>query len=102
MRSEGYRTALLTNNVREWEDRRRTLAPIEDMFDVVVDGALFGMRKPGPEIYELTAARLGATGQACVFVDDRQGSGVPGRGCIARRTSHSAGGAAAVGMFAVL
>jgi putative hydrolase of the HAD superfamily len=29
-----------------------------------------GMRKPEPEIYELTLERLGLPASACVFVDD--------------------------------
>ena len=72
LRDEGYRMALLTNNVREWEQRWRAMAPIDDIFEVVVDSAFVGMRKPEPEIYELTCARLGVTPQECLFVDDRE------------------------------
>ena len=72
LRGEGYRMALLTNNVREWEQRWRALAPIDEIFEVVVDSAFVGMRKPDPEIYELTMARLGVTAPECLFVDDRE------------------------------
>ena len=70
LRDEGYRMALLTNNVREWEHRWRAMAPIDDIFELVVDSAFVGMRKPDPEIYELTVARLGVPAAECVFVDD--------------------------------
>jgi putative hydrolase of the HAD superfamily len=70
LRAEGYRMALLTNNVREWESRWRAMAPIDDIFEIVVDGAFVGMRKPDPEIYDLTVRRLGVPAQACLFVDD--------------------------------
>jgi putative hydrolase of the HAD superfamily len=70
LRGEGYRMALLTNNVREWEARWRAMAPIEDIFELVVDSAFVGMRKPDPEIYELTVERLGVPATECVFVDD--------------------------------
>jgi putative hydrolase of the HAD superfamily len=70
LRAEGYRMALVTNNVREWESRWRAMAPIDDIFEVVVDSAQVGMRKPDPGIYDLTVRRLGVPAQACLFVDD--------------------------------
>jgi putative hydrolase of the HAD superfamily len=70
LRAEGWRLALLTNNVREWEARWRAMAPIEEIFELVVDSAFVGMRKPDPEIYELTLERLELPAAECVFVDD--------------------------------
>jgi putative hydrolase of the HAD superfamily len=70
-RQGGLRMALLTNNVREWEPRWRTMLPVDEIFEVVVDSAFVGMRKPDPEIYELTLERLdGIDPGACLFVDD--------------------------------
>jgi epoxide hydrolase-like predicted phosphatase len=69
----GMRSALLTNNVREWEPRWRAKLPeIDEIFEVVVDSAFVGMRKPEPEIYELTVDRLGGGLRAedCLFIDD--------------------------------
>jgi putative hydrolase of the HAD superfamily len=73
LRGRGLRTALLTNNVREWEPRWRAMLPeIDEIFEVVVDSAFVGMRKPEPEIYRLTVERLGGglTAEDCIFVDD--------------------------------
>lgn len=73
LRARGLRTALLTNNVREWEPRWRGMLPeIDEIFEVVVDSAFVGMRKPEPEIYQLTVERLGGDLRAeeCIFVDD--------------------------------
>jgi len=68
----GYRMALLTNNVREWEPYWRSMLPVDDIFEVVVDSGFVGMRKPEPEIYELTLERLGdgIAASDCLFVDD--------------------------------
>lgn len=66
----GLRLALLTNNVREWEPRWRAMLPIDELFEVVVDSAFVGIRKPDPRIYELTLERLGLPAPACAFVDD--------------------------------
>ena len=73
LRERGLRTALLTNNVREWEPLWRAKLPeLDDIFEVVVDSAFVGMRKPEPEIYELTLERLGdgVVAEECLFVDD--------------------------------
>jgi putative hydrolase of the HAD superfamily len=71
LRERGVRTALLTNNVREWEPLWRAKLPeIDEIFEVVVDSAFVGMRKPDPRIYELTLERLGSVAGDCVFLDD--------------------------------
>jgi putative hydrolase of the HAD superfamily len=64
--------AMLTNNVREWEPQWRAKLPeIDEIFELVVDSAFVGMRKPDREIYELTLERLGDVDPAeCLFVDD--------------------------------
>ena len=72
LRGRGYRMALLTNNVREWEPLWRGMLPVDEIFEVIVDSALVGARKPEPQIYELTLERIGGgIGAAdCLFVDD--------------------------------
>ena len=71
LRDRGYRMALLTNNVREWERVWRTKLPVDEIFELVVDSAFVGIRKPEPEIYELTLERLGGVApEAALFVDD--------------------------------
>jgi putative hydrolase of the HAD superfamily len=69
-RDRGLRFALCTNNVREWESRWRALLPIDELFDVVVDSAFVGTRKPEPEIYAITLERLDLPAAACAFIDD--------------------------------
>ena len=73
LRARGLRTALLTNNVREWEPLWRGKLPqLDRIFELVVDSSFVGLRKPEPEIYELTLERLGGNLRAgeCLFVDD--------------------------------
>jgi len=69
-RDHGLRFALCTNNVREWEPLWRPKLPIDEVFDVVVDSAFVGTRKPEPEIYAITLERLGLPAEACAFLDD--------------------------------
>jgi epoxide hydrolase-like predicted phosphatase len=72
LRSRGLRMAILTNNVREWEPRWRSMLPVDEIFELVVDSGFVGMRKPDPAIYELTLERLGLAAAECLFVDDTQ------------------------------
>jgi len=68
-----YRMALLTNNVREWEPLWRSMLPVDEIFELIVDSAFVGMRKPEPGIYELTVERIGGVATSeCVFVDDTE------------------------------
>ncbi len=71
-KASGRRMAMLTNNVREWEPLWRSMMPVDEIFELVVDSAFVGMRKPDREIYELTLERLGHDVRAadCLFVDD--------------------------------
>ena len=70
LRESGYRMALLTNNVREWEPTWRSMLPVDEIFELVVDSAFVGCRKPEPRIYEITLERLGLSGSECLFIDD--------------------------------
>ena len=71
LRDHGLRMAMLTNNVREWEPLWRAKMPVDEIFELVVDSAFVGMRKPEREIYEITLERLGdVRAEECVFIDD--------------------------------
>jgi putative hydrolase of the HAD superfamily len=70
LRDRGYRMAICTNNVREWESRWRAMLPVQEIFDVVVDSAFVGVRKPEPRIYEVTLERLGVAAGEAMFIDD--------------------------------
>ena len=69
LRSEGYCTAILTNNVKEWGRYWKSSIPL-DLFDLIVDSCDVGLRKPDPAIYRLTCERLGVAPEAAVFLDD--------------------------------
>jgi putative hydrolase of the HAD superfamily len=70
LRDRGLRLALLTNNVREWEPLWRAKLPVDELFELVIDSAFVGMRKPDPDIYTLTLERLALPAPACLFLDD--------------------------------
>jgi putative hydrolase of the HAD superfamily len=75
LRARGMRMAICTNNVREWEPLWRAKLPeLDQIFDVVVDSAFVGARKPEARIFELTLDRLGdgLRFEDCLLVDDIQ------------------------------
>ena len=72
VRRDGYRTALLTNNVKEWEPLWRSMLPVDELFETVVDSAFVGCRKPDPSIYHLTLERVDLPPEACIFIDDME------------------------------
>jgi epoxide hydrolase-like predicted phosphatase len=75
LRADGYRTGLVTNNVKEASGQWRTLVPVDELFEVVVDSSAVGMRKPNPAIY-LHALELlgGIEPDRAVFLDDAPGN----------------------------
>jgi putative hydrolase of the HAD superfamily len=68
--ARGLRLALLTNNVREWEPRWKAMIPSTALFEVIVDSAFVGVRKPDPRIFEITTERLECDPGVCVLIDD--------------------------------
>jgi epoxide hydrolase-like predicted phosphatase len=70
LRGRGYKLAICTNNVREWEPLWRAKLPVDEIFEVVVDSAFVGVRKPERQIYELTLERLGVSAAEALLVDD--------------------------------
>jgi putative hydrolase of the HAD superfamily len=70
LKKRGLRLGLLTNNVKEFGDHWRSMFPLEDLFEEIVDSSHVGMRKPEREIYELTCSRMGVKPTETVFVDD--------------------------------
>jgi putative hydrolase of the HAD superfamily len=72
IRGSGIRTAILTNNVKEWRKWRDRI-PIEH-FDPVIDSCEVGVRKPDPAVYSLICNRMGVAPSSCLFLDDYPGN----------------------------
>ena len=73
LKQEGYSTGIITNNVAEFGRSWRSLIPVEELFDFVVDSSVVGVRKPDPQIFQIALEQLGgiAAGRV-VFLDDYQ------------------------------
>ena len=68
LRHHRFRVAALTNN---WLDGGSTVgAGLRAQFDVFVESATVGLRKPDPRIYEVVCRELGVAPARAVFLDD--------------------------------
>jgi len=69
VRAAGYRTAILTNNIKEWGAWRQVW-DADNLVDVVVDSCEVDMRKPNADIFEHTVELLGSPIERTLFLDD--------------------------------
>lgn len=70
LKRRGLAVGVLTNNVAEWAPLWRPSLP-EGLFDVVIDSAEVGCRKPEPEIYRLALRALCVDDPSrALFIDD--------------------------------
>ena len=75
VRARGLRSGLVTNNIVELRDGWRSLVPVDELFEVVVDSSEEGVRKPDPRIFEIALERLdGPAPDRVAFLDDYQGN----------------------------
>jgi putative hydrolase of the HAD superfamily len=67
-----YKIALLTNTLPGQDDliRKRFGLDVYSEFDVYINSAYVGLRKPDPAIFHLTLDQLGVAPQQAVFLDD--------------------------------
>jgi len=70
IRAAGLRTAALTNNWPRPDDGVAAVNGNGLGFDVVIESAVVGLRKPDPRIYELVLRELEVDAAAAVFLDD--------------------------------
>jgi putative hydrolase of the HAD superfamily len=70
LRSRGVKVAVLSNSWGNTPFDPYARFRLSDRYDGVVISHQVGLRKPDPEVFALTVARLELPGERCVFVDD--------------------------------
>ena len=72
------RIGCITNNMKSGHgagmsrtsEQAASIAQIMEMFEVVVESAKVGLRKPDVRIYEMACSRLGVDPRNCAYLDD--------------------------------
>ncbi|MCU1378411.1 MAG: family hydrolase [Acidimicrobiales bacterium] len=75
LKATGVKTAVVTNNIKEFGEGWRKMVPVDELFDTVIDSSAVGVRKPDPRIYRMALDALGGVAPAdAVLVDDALGN----------------------------
>ncbi len=75
---EHFKVGCITNNFKSGvgpgmargENRATKSAAVMEIFDVIVESSIEGVRKPDPRIYLIACERLGVSPANCAFLDD--------------------------------
>jgi len=74
-RALGMRTAIVTNNVREFREAWRAMLPVGELFDAVIDSSEVGARKPDEAIFRHALTAVGGLPpERALFLDDFAGN----------------------------
>ena len=66
-----YKLGMLTNVGSRYSlDQRFKPGELDELFEVVVPSGDVGWEKPDPEIFTMTAEKLGVRPDECLFIDD--------------------------------
>ena len=70
LKKRGIKIALATSTGRKMVDRYLQMSGLEGVFDVIMTGETVERGKPDPEIFLITAQKLGIAPEHCVVVED--------------------------------
>ena len=81
LRKRGFVTGLLTNNIAEAWPTVTDGLEVEKLFDVVINSAFVGMRKPEERIYTYLLEQLEMSPENVLFLDDNRVNIEAARAC---------------------
>jgi HAD superfamily hydrolase (TIGR01509 family) len=95
LRAAGARLAVASSSIQPWVEACLSRIGLFDAFEVIVTGSDVTEGKPSPEIYLLTAERLGLPPETCVAIEDAPAgiaaAKAAGMACWAVRTEYTRG-----------
>jgi putative hydrolase of the HAD superfamily len=65
-----FKLGMITNNLHPMQREGSMIADVLEVFDVIIESSVEGVRKPDPAIYRLACDRLDVAPARCVFLDD--------------------------------
>lgn len=78
LKDEGYQLAIVSNGGHDTRLNTIRGLGIETYFDEIISSGLVGFNKPQPEIFQITAERLGVQPAQCLYIGDHPVNDVQG------------------------
>lgn len=78
LKDEGYQLAVVSNGGHDTRLNTIRGLGIETYFDEIISSGLVGFNKPQPEIFQITAERLGVQPAQCLYIGDHPINDVQG------------------------
>lgn len=78
LKTEGYQLAIVSNGGHDTRLNTVRGLGIEPYFDEIISSGLVGFNKPQPEIFQITAERLGVRPPQCLYIGDHPINDVQG------------------------
>lgn len=70
LKEAGFKTGIVSNNVKEWQLAWDKVIPSRDLFDTTIFSSEVGHRKPNPEIFQVALKGLDVSPEEAIFLDD--------------------------------
>ncbi len=70
LKSQGYQLAIVSNGGHDTRLNTIRGLGIADYFEEIISSGLVGFNKPQPEIFQITAQRLGVLPEHCLYIGD--------------------------------
>ena len=70
LKSQGYQLAIVSNGGHDTRLNTIRGLVIADYFEEIISSGLVGFNKPQPEIFQITAQRLGVLPEHCLYIGD--------------------------------
>lgn len=78
LKDKGYKIALCSSSNEKTIDMNLNYVEILEDFDVIVNGSMVSNGKPAPDIYLLTAKKLGINPNECLVIEDSKNGIISG------------------------
>ena len=78
LKDKGYRIALCSSSGTKSIEMNLNYVGIMEDFDVIVNGSMVSNGKPAPDIYLLTAEKLGVKPNECLVIEDSKNGIISG------------------------
>ncbi len=78
LKSQGYQLAIVSNGGHDTRLNTIRGLGIADYFEEIISSGLVGFSKPQPEIFQITAQRLGVLPEHCLYIGDHPVNDIQG------------------------